>query len=149
MENAEYIERIGRYIAVLYRSAQKYINKKMQPVGFTSSDHLFLIHISKNEGINQRRLAQILSIDESAVTRAAKKLEESGFVRRTKDPCDLRSFSLFLTPKGQKAVPLLVQTFEEWDKVLLKDFTAEELAVLRKQLAKMVQNTSLPVQEDA
>ena len=76
MERAEYVERIGRYIAILHRAAQKYINRRMQPFGFTSSDHMFLIHISKNEGINQRRLARILSIDEAAVTRAIKKLEK-------------------------------------------------------------------------
>ena len=149
MENADYVERIGRYIAILHRAAQKYINKRMQPFGFTSSDHLFLIHISKNEGINQRRLAAILSIDEAAVTRAVKKLTDGGFVMRKKDTGDMRSFSLFLTERGHKALPLLLESFEDWDKVLLRDFRPEELSSLRGQLAKMVGNALSPEKEVA
>ena len=91
MERAEYVERIGRYIAILHRAAQKYINRRMQPFGFTSSDHMFLIHISKNEGINQRRLARILSIDEAAVTRAIKSSNAAALccVKKTRRICVL------------------------------------------------------------
>lgn len=147
MERAEYVERIGRYIAILHRAAQKYINRRMQPFGFTSSDHMFLIHISKNEGINQRRLARILSIDEAAVTRAIKKLECGGFVLRKKDPEDMRSFSLHLTERDHNAIPSLIETFREWDEVLSEGFSAEELTVLRGQLKKMAGNAAISAEE--
>lgn len=147
MQTIEYVDRIGRYIGVLHRSAQKYINRKMQPFGFTSSDHLFLIHISKNEGINQRSLARMLSIDEAAVTRAVKKLVDGGFVLREKDPEDMRSFSLHLTRRGHEALPFLIQAFQDWDEILLKGFCAEELTSLRIQLKKMTENATAAVRE--
>lgn len=147
MQNTEYVDRIGRYIGILHRSAQKYINRRMQPFGFTSSDHWFLIHISKNEGINQRSLARMLSIDEAAVTRAVKKLIDGGFVLRKKDPEDMRSFSLHLTKRGHEAIPILIQTFQDWDEILLKGFCAEELISLRTQLKRITENAAVAVGE--
>jgi len=123
MQNTEYVDRIGRYIGVLHRSAQKYINRRMQPFGFTSSDHWFLIHISKNEGINQR------------------------IVLRKKDPEDMRSFSLHLTKRGHEAIPILIQTFQDWDEILLKGFCAEELISLRTQLKRITENAVAAVGE--
>ena len=58
----------------------------------------------------------MLSIDEAAVTRAVKKLADGGFVMRKEDTGDMRSFSLFLTERGHKAIPLLLESFEDWDK---------------------------------
>ncbi|WP_066684098.1 MarR family winged helix-turn-helix transcriptional regulator [Christensenella intestinihominis] len=147
MQNSEYVERIGRYISVLHRAGQKYINRRMQPFGFTSSDHMFLIHISQNEGINQRNLARILSIDEAAVTRAVKKLIDGGFVLRKKDLGDMRSFSLYLTERGRDAIPSLIRTFREWDEILSEGFSREELTSLRGQLQKMAENTAALTEE--
>lgn len=136
----EHAEKIGKYISILYRQAQKYINRRMQPYGLTSSDHAFLINISKNSGINQRQLARNLAIDEAVVTRGIKRLEDNGFILRKKDPVDLRSFSLYLTDHGKKLIPALMDTFHHLDRALGNGFKREELASLMEQLKKMTEN---------
>ncbi len=143
----EHVEKIGKYISILYRQAQKYINRRTQPHGLTSSDHAFLINISKNPSINQRRLARSLAIDEAVVTRGIKRLEENGFILRQKDPEDLRSFSLYLTARGEDLIPVLMDTFYELDYALSKGFDGEELAALMAQLKKMTENACMANEE--
>lgn len=136
----EHVEKIGKYISILYRQAQKYINRRTQPHGITSSDHAFLINISKNPGINQRRLARSLAIDEAVVTRGIKRLEDNGFILREKDPGDLRSFSLYLTAHGEELIPVLMDAFYDLDRALSNGFQGEELAALMAHLKKMTEN---------
>ncbi len=134
------VEKIGRQVSTLYRQTQKFINRRMQPYGLKYSDHAFLIYIAKNPGLNQRRLARLLSIDEAVVTRVLKKLEENGFVRRERDPEDLRSFCLYLTARGEELIPALQETFNALDSVLTQGFDTASLITLRTQLEKMTDN---------
>lgn len=141
------VEKIGKYISILYRQAQKFINRKMQPYGLTSSDHAFLLNISKNPGINQRTLAQFLAIDEAVVTRVIKRLEDTSFISRQKDPQDMRSFSLYLTDRGKGIIPALTDTFHDLDKMLAAGFETADLSNLTEQLKKMTENACVANEE--
>ncbi len=142
------VERIGKQISILYRQIQKFINKQMQPYGLKYSDHAFLIHISQNPGINQRCLARLLSIDEAVVTRALKKLEDNGFVLREKDAGDMRSFCLYLQPRGQELIPALIETFNALDAVLAQGFDTDSLTTLRTQIDRMTENACIANEEE-
>lgn len=144
----QHVEKIGKQISILYRQIQKYINRKMQPYGLTYSDHAFLMHISKNPGINQRQLAQFLTIDEAVVTRVLKKLDKGGFVQRVRDPEDMRSFCLYLTPQGRQLIPALLKTFKELDQMLAGGFDVTELTTLCSGLEKMTGNACIANKEE-
>ena len=133
----ERVEKIGKYISILSRQAHRFINRRMQPYGLTSSDHAFLINIAKSPGVNQRCLARSLATDEAVATRVIKRLEDSGFISRKKDPEDMRSFSLYLTERGEELIPALADTFRELDAVLANGFRSAELTSLMEQLKKM------------
>ena len=60
--------------------------------------------LSRNEGINQGGLAELLEVEPITLCRMVDRLEEAGLVERRRDPADRRAWQLFLTDKSR---PLL------------------------------------------
>jgi DNA-binding MarR family transcriptional regulator len=65
-----------------------------------------LAHLSRNEGIKQAGLAEILEIKPITLARLLDRLSANGWVERRSDPNDKRARLLFLT---NKARPILVE----------------------------------------
>ena len=68
-----------------------------------------LAHLSRNEGLNQAALADILEIQPITLTRLIDRLEEADLVERRRDPDDRRAQRLFLT---KTAAPTMEQLWE-------------------------------------
>lgn len=89
-------------VARLYKTE---FNRRFQPLfGLTQAQSRTLIHLSRNEGLNQARLAELLEIQPITLARAIDRLEADGWVERRADPKDRRAFTLYLLPKAQPAL---------------------------------------------
>src|SRR5260221_13840095 len=64
----------------------------------TRSQWSVLAHLSRQEGINQAALAQILEIEPITLVRLLDRLQAAGLVERRPDPTDRRARVLVLTP---------------------------------------------------
>ncbi|WP_432408955.1 MarR family winged helix-turn-helix transcriptional regulator [Wukongibacter sp. M2B1] len=100
-------ESFGKYIGAIYRHQQIIINQKLKPYGIGSGQYIFLIKIYENEGISQKELSKLISIDKTTTAKAIKKLEEEVYIYRIKDPEDKRYHKLYLTQKGKDFMPTL------------------------------------------
>jgi DNA-binding MarR family transcriptional regulator len=82
-------------------------------------------------------LAELFGTDQSVVSRHVADLEERGWVERTPNPRDRRSWHLRLTPEGEHAAEeafalargVLAETLHDW--------TGEEIAELTRLLARL------------
>lgn len=128
---------MGKYVSILYRQEKKYINKAMKPFGLGFSSYNFLMYISKNEGVNQKQLCDILSLDEALGTRTMKKLEEKGFILRKRDAHDQRCYTLYLTQKGKEILPELKKLLFDYWSSLTQELNSQEISLLLKQLEQM------------
>ena len=72
----------GRWISILYRSAQTYINFRLEILQLKRGQHRFLLQLFYKDGVNQGELAKSLSMDKGAAARALSKLEKAGYVKR-------------------------------------------------------------------
>jgi MarR family transcriptional regulator for hemolysin len=63
-----------------------------------------LAYLSKNEGISQKRLAELIEVDPMSLVRMLDRMEADGWVERRSDPEDRRARSLVIT---EKAKPLI------------------------------------------
>ncbi len=75
-------------------------------IGLTRAQWRVLAHLSRNEGIKQAGLAEILEIKPITLARLLDRLSANGWVERRSDPNDKRARLLFLT---NKARPILVE----------------------------------------
>lgn len=111
----------GKYIAVLHRQEQKYVNRVMKRYDLGYSCYNFLLYLSRKEGASQKALCTDMVIDEALAARVMKKLEAQDYVRREK-PAGGRTYRLFLTEKGQALVPVLREAVSGWWEKLTADW---------------------------
>lgn len=128
--------RLGKYIAVLHRQEQKYINRMMKRYGLGYSCYNFLLYLSRNEGVSQKALCRDMVIDEALAARAMKKLEGQGYVRRDKKEGG-RTYQLFLTEKGHALIPALRAAVAGWWQTLTAGWDETQRAWLMAELPVM------------
>ena len=124
----------GRFISILHKEHSKYINKNVKDEGLSFGLHPILVIIYENDGINQEKLAEILHLNESTVTRNLKKLEDKGFIERIKDK---RKKIMKLTPKGKKTALKVLNCDCPWDEKLKEILTDEEYGNFLKNIKKI------------
>jgi MarR family transcriptional regulator for hemolysin len=81
-------------------------NRRVQVLGLTQAQCRVILHLSRNEGIQQVALADILEVQPITLARLLDKLQAAGLVERRRDPSDRRAFCLSLTASAH---PLLEQ----------------------------------------
>lgn len=144
-------EPIGKYIAAIYRSFKSILNYKLADIDIKSGQHDFFFIISKNEGINQKELSDILYIGKSTTAKAVKNLIGSGYIMRVQDPSDKRFNRLYLTEKGRDIVPRINATFSEIMDIIangLSDDEYEQALTLLKKILNIYSNEKSKINTD-
>lgn len=119
--------------ARLYRTV--YNRRAKYRSGLTQAQVRTLIHLGRNEGTNQARLAAILEVQPITLARTLDRLEADGWLERRPDPLDRRAFTLHLL---EKAAPVLEEVREMAMSLrgdILKSLTAEECDVFARVLS--------------
>ncbi len=130
----------GRYISVIYRKCQLYLDRVLAEYDLGRGLYLCLLEIAREEGVIQKTLSQRVVLDQASVTRAIRKLERQELVKRGKDSRDGRAHKLFLTKKGWKILDKVKVHLEEWDTMAIKNFTPDEKKLYIDLLKKMASN---------
>lgn len=133
-------ESIGKSISIIYRYRQILVNHKLKPYNLGSGQHIFLINIASNEGINQKELTSLVKIDKATTAKALKKLEEHGYIYRQCDDSDRRYNKLFLTEKGHEVMPVINDILNEITDELVKGLDENECRQFKQSLNKILDN---------
>lgn len=125
---------IGKYISILYRHFQIYLNKALKKYNLNSSEYIFLINIGQYEAPSQKMLADHIIIDQALATRVMKSLEKKGFITRIKNDQDKREKIVYLTKQGEILLPFIFEKLNYWTDLLETPLRAGELDQLSEQL---------------
>ena len=99
---------IGWLLHDVARLMRKRFEQNARELGLTRSQCQVLAHLSRNDGIQQGLLADILEVEPITLTRILDRLEEAGLVERRAHPKDRRIRLLSLTAAAH---PLLAEIF--------------------------------------
>src|SRR5690348_4187094 len=113
------IKDLGRLYTTLFE-------ERASALGVTLSQCKALVHLSKNEGVSQIRLAELTDIDPMTLVRILDRMEADGWIERRAHPADRRARQLYLK---SKAKPILEQIWKVSDHVrglAFSDFKASE-----------------------
>jgi DNA-binding MarR family transcriptional regulator len=147
MKNQE--KSIGKWISVLHRQGQIYLNRELKPQGLNSSEYIYLVNLTaENDGVNQRQLSDMLIIDSALTTRAMKSLENKGFIAREKNRSDRRSYSIRLTEKGAGIRPIILEILKNWTGIISKGMNKKEKDFIIQQLMAMSNNALKATKEN-
>ncbi|SVC40186.1 uncharacterized protein METZ01_LOCUS293040 [marine metagenome] len=86
------------------RLLRKSFDRHANTIGLTRAQWRVLAHLSRNEGLKQAGLAEILEIKPITLARLLDRLGAHGWVERRSDPRDKRARRLFLSQKGRSII---------------------------------------------
>jgi DNA-binding MarR family transcriptional regulator len=135
------IKSIGKWISILYRQAQIYLNRELKPYGINSSEYIYLVNLAaENNGSNQKHLSDMIIIDDALTTRAMKSLENKGYIVREKSRSDKRSYHISLTEKGVDIQPIILKALKDWTDIISEGMDEEEKDSIIQKLTVMSNN---------
>jgi MarR family transcriptional regulator, transcriptional regulator for hemolysin len=86
------------------RLLRKHFDRRAAPLGLTRAQWRALKAISRQEGLSQTDLAELLEMETIPIGRVVDRLQQAGFVERRAEPKDRRRWSLYLTDKAHAVV---------------------------------------------
>lgn len=128
-----------RHVAILHRRSLRALERRLAPLGLGPGRYLYLFALYLEDGRSQQSLADTVSADKAAATRALARLAADGYVRRAADPLDRRITRVFLTPRGRELRPVLERAAREVNEALLAPIPGSEREVLRRLLHRLTQ----------
>lgn len=135
MNKGEYT--VGSWISILYRYGQNYVGRKLEKYNIGKGQHIILLTLYRNGGINQEMLSDHLRLDKGSIAKSIKKLEDEGYVERSTDAEDKRAYKVYLTQKGIGMIPKVREAIRGWEELIAEELSKEEKDLLEKLLNKM------------
>jgi MarR family transcriptional regulator, repressor for mepA len=119
--NTEITESLLETVRMLDRTGDMLFSR----YGIAMTSYEILSFISDNISTT-KDLSQKLQTTNSNITHKTKLLEEKGYIKRTLDPKDKRSWNFCLTPEGEKTLAAIRFLHSEATKQLYNQFSEKE-----------------------
>ncbi len=94
----------------------------------------------RHDGIPINELARKTSLGKSTLTSMLDRLEESGFLRRVSSREDRRKILIERTPKDKAMEKAYISVSQNMTKLFYKDFSASEIDIFERNLARIFAN---------
>jgi DNA-binding MarR family transcriptional regulator len=135
-------ENLGFAIHDLARMMRRNFDHKAQNIGLTRSQWSVLVHLYRNDGVQQKMLADQMDITPITLSGLLDRLERDGWVERKVDGSDRRAKKVFLTAKVAPVLKDIQRLGKELRKELLQGISEKEFEYLMQLLLKMRSNLS-------
>ncbi len=139
---------LGLLVSMIHRTRMIFLNDKIGNMDITAGQFPFIIVLSNEEGISQEELAAYFHIDKGTVARALRKLEDKEYLFRKVDSLNRRRYLIYLTEKGRKAVPTVINIEKEWENSICSKFSKEDYNNLFDILKGLAVNSLENVDKD-
>lgn len=136
-------------LSLIVRYARVHSERSMADVGIGFSEQLVIMYLSAFGTANQRMIASHYGLDQGAIAKTTRKLEEKGLVRRTVSDADRREKHLELTEAGEGVIESMSTAYRVWDEAVLADVSAQDRALFEDILGRMARNSERLVGKDS
>ncbi|QQO07778.1 MarR family winged helix-turn-helix transcriptional regulator [Breznakiella homolactica] len=136
------MESIFKWLAVLGRLGNQYLDQRLKDLEINSSHHAFIIHICDSPGLPQESLRRRVYVHPSNITRALEHLEKKGYITRKLLPGDKRTYTLHPTAKAKKELPHIRRVVADWVEFITQGLTETQIESFSAVLEKAGQSGS-------
>src|SRR5215468_4468375 len=133
---------IGFLLHDVSRLLRRRFDQRARTIGLSRAQWSVLAHLSRNEGINQSALADILEIEPITLVHQLDRLEAAGWIERRLDANDRRVRLLYLTALGRQILGKMQALGLETKAEAVAGLTAAEQDALIDTLMKIKTNLS-------
>jgi MarR family transcriptional regulator for hemolysin len=131
---------LGFLVHDVARLLRKNFEQRAGNLGLTRSQWQAIAYLSKNEGINQAGLAEMLGIEPITLVRILDRLAQRGLIERRRHPCDRRTWLLFLKEAARPLLLAMQPLGDATRAAALSGVSDEDRAQLLKTLIVMKKN---------
>ena len=128
--------------SAIIRAGHIFAARKLKHIEISGAEHPVLMFLGRNENSNQEAIAKYFLIDKGAVAKTLAKLEEKGLVERLVNPQNHREKVISLSEKGKEHLKEMKEVLDEWNSLLFKDLSKEEMDSFDKIVNKMAKNVA-------
>tara|TARA_R110002096_G_scaffold73270_12_gene173576 strand:+ start:17358 stop:17903 length:546 start_codon:yes stop_codon:yes gene_type:complete len=111
----------------------------LKTAGFDRARWRILASLSDYDKVPIGKLANTVLMKQPTLTKALDRMEEEQLVERQHSRQDRRSVKVAITAKGREKVAELLHQAKEHEREILKDYSAEEEAILKRVLATLIE----------
>jgi MarR family transcriptional regulator, transcriptional regulator for hemolysin len=133
-----------RFSEALHQTAHSWritLDRRLRPLGYSRSRWMVLLHISRQDAITHRELAERLGIEAPTLVRLIDRMEKEGLLMRRASETDRRVKHLHLTVSGHKEVERIWASATNLRREILSEISKKDidttLEVLQKIRAKL------------
>lgn len=138
--NSDQNPSIGCMLNDTARLLRRDFNRRAQKLGLTQTQWQALCVLSRNEGINQSAMAELLEVQPITLGRLVDRLEATGWVERRAHPTDRRSTTLYLTSKAEPILNQMADLAKETQALALQGISEAEHERVMQVLERIKEN---------
>ncbi|HXS26413.1 MAG TPA: MarR family transcriptional regulator [Steroidobacteraceae bacterium] len=127
---------LGFLLKDVTRLYTRRFEERAQALSLTLPQCKALTYLARNEGVSQKRLAELIEIDPMSLVRILDRMEADGWVERRADPQDRRARCLVVTDQARPIIELVWQIVAETRAEALAGLTDPERAQLMSLLER-------------
>ena len=109
--------------------------------GLSGGKWKIIVVLSLEEGITQKRLADMAFVEAPTMVPIIDKMEKEGYITRQPDPNDRRNNLIFMTDKSKKIVDPIIDCIVEIRDMALNKISKKDMEVGKKVLEQITKNT--------
>jgi len=131
---------VGYLTRIAFRQFSRHLERRTLSYGVTSGHWPFLRVLWNEEGMSQSELSRRVGMKEPTTVTALNAMEKAGFVRREPSTRDRRKMHIHLTDRGRALRQVMIAAVTEVNELASAGVSAEDMATLRKVLARLAAN---------
>jgi len=136
----EQFRQLGFLFKDVSRRYTRRFEERAQALALTLPQCRALIHLQSNEGVSQKRLAELSDVDPMTLVRILDRIEADGWVQRRFDPTDRRAHTLWLTAEAAPVLEQIWRLIAETRAEMLQGLSSEERTQLVALLERVQAN---------
>ena len=133
-------DRMAHLVRGAHRGLMRALQMRLHEHGVAHGHWTFLRVLWRTDGLTQRQLSEQVGVMEPTTFSALQAMEKLGYVTRQRLPDNRKQVRGFLTARGAALRGTLVPLAEEVNEVALAGVSAEDVAVTRRTLLRMIDN---------
>lgn len=128
-------------ISILYRKSHIWLNSSCAEYGLTAAQAMVILIVCDFRSLTQDEITKRLGLDKSVIAKTVTKLEEMGFLVRSTNPKDKRTYDIQPTQRAWAVYPSVREQIDGCFLRMTQQMTDEQRAEFRRLLLLAAEST--------
>ena len=128
-------------ISILYRKSHIWLNNSCSQYGLTAAQAMVILIVCDFKSLTQDEITKRLGLDKSVIVKTVTNLEETGFLVRTTNAKDKRTYDIQPTENSWAAYPFVREQIDECFQRMTQQMSDQQRAEFRRFLLLTAETT--------